>query len=678
MQRKAVEHKGTPLLILAGAGSGKTRVITTKIAYLIDQEGVDPASILAVTFTNKAAAEMRERASTMVEDASRVLIRTFHSFGAWLLRRNGNAIGLPRSFTIYDDEDMVSLLKTLYEGKTKKDLKPYAGWISLAKDYALTPSDDLESISADPEFPAVYKAYQERLEEIGNVDFGDLVLRCIELLEEHPQIQQRLQQRFRVILVDEYQDSNVAQFRLLKRLTGESTYLCVVGDDDQSIYRFRGAEVQNIIQFPEIFENTTIIRLEQNYRSTKHILAVASAVVDNNMGRLGKTLWTDKIDGKKVVMRFFENHRQEVEYCAEILHHGDLSQTAILYRTNAQSREFEIFFSRHNIPYRLVGTVSFYNREEVKDVLAYLSLAVNPKDELSFRRVVNKPSRSIGAASVKKILSYLPQTAGNVLKASNKATAVLSPKAAQGIAAFLQLLDTVVEPSSQTTLAQVVHSLVMNSGLYEYHMGQDSIGNTQKARNLEELVTAAAEYPGGEEGLIQFLEEIELDRARISAAEEELGDRVTLITMHNTKGLEFDRVIITGLEEGIFPGYQNESEQDVEEERRIFYVALTRAREELYLTSCRSRKVWGKTVFLSPSRFLDEIPKAYVELDLDPEEYGHDGFDVGACVYHQDYGPGIICKRWYNGTEPCVLVRFETGITNMFIPKYSDLEKIEE
>jgi DNA helicase-2/ATP-dependent DNA helicase PcrA len=684
-QREAVEHTGSPLLILAGAGSGKTRVITTKIAYLVDRHGVDPASILAVTFTNKAAREMHERVASMVPKASGTLIRTFHSFGAWLLRRNGAAIGMNRSFHIYDDDDMVTLLHTIYEERKRRELRRYAKLISLAKDYALSPEDDLLSITPDPEFPPIYKAYQEKLEALGNADFGDLILRCIELLDSNPEIRSRLHQRFRIILVDEYQDSNVAQFELLKRLKGEETYLCVVGDDDQSIYRFRGAEVRNIIEFPDIFPDTTIVRLEENYRSTQNILSVATSVVQNNSGRLGKTLWTQKRGGKKAVVRFFENHRQEVEYCAGLLQEGKLGGTAILYRTNAQSREFEIFFSKNNIPYRLVGSISFYNREEVKDVLAFLALLVNPQDELAFRRIVNKPARGIGKSTCNKILERVSETGGNILEAASRSLDTLSSKASRSVRTFLEIAATLKGALSADSLGQFVERVITESGLYEYHMDQDRVGNTRKTRNLEELVTAASDYPGGEEGLLQFLESIELDRSRIADTMADEGEKVTLITMHNTKGLEFDRVIITGLEEGIFPGFQNEMDEDLEEERRIFYVSLTRAREELYLTSCRSRKVWGKTMRFQPSRFLEEIPKELLEVDLGDTAYsgseesgGDTGFKVGSVVYHDDYGTGIICKKWYNGSRTSVLVRFETGKTHIFIPEYSALEKIEE
>jgi DNA helicase II / ATP-dependent DNA helicase PcrA len=677
-QLEAVEHEGGPLLILAGAGSGKTRVITTKIAYLIEQKQYNPASILAVTFTNKAAAEMHNRVTGMVPYASGVLVRTFHSFGAWLLRRNGAAIGMKRSFTIYDDEDMITLLRTIYEKKKRNELKPYAKMISLAKDYALTPEDNLLPITADPEFPSIYAAYNQKLRELGNADFGDLIARCIELLDNNPEILSRLHQRFRTVLVDEYQDSNVAQFELLKRLAGGGTYLCVVGDDDQSIYRFRGAEVQNIIQFPDIFPDTTVIRLEENYRSTEPILDVASSVVEHNRGRLGKRLWTRKKGGEKAVVRFFENEEQEVAYCAELVRTGPAESTAILYRTNAQSRSFEIYFSRHNIPYRLVGSLSFYSREEVKDALALVTLILNPNDEVAFRRVVNKPTRGIGAASLRKIIAYAPEARGDLLESCRKALSGLSVKAARGVKEFLHVMETVSAELEERSLAEFVEGAVRESGILEYHLEQDKISHTQKAMNVEELVNAAAEYPNGREGLIEFLEAVELDRSRIAAREEEGPSGVTLITMHNTKGLEFDRVIITGLEEGLFPGFRNELEEDLEEERRIFYVSLTRAKEELYLTSCRSRRLWGKRMHFSPSRFLEEIPKELLSLDLSAPDEQDNGFKPGTRVYHDDYGSGVVCKRWHNGTQTAVMVRFETGVVHRFIPKYSNLEIIAE
>ncbi|TFG61228.1 MAG: DNA/RNA helicase, partial [Spirochaetales bacterium] len=386
MQLKAVTH-GTdggpkhPLLILAGAGSGKTRVITTKIAHLIAEKRAEPESILAVTFTNKAAEEMRQRAAALAPGASAVLIRTFHSFGAWLLRRNAKTAGLDRSFVIYDEDDSVALLKAMTEGAGRKGggletggarsanarFKRLSFLISRAKDYALSPEDDLSAITPDPEFPALYRQYQDRLSGTGNADFGDLIFGALKLLRNEAAVRKRICQRFSVVLVDEFQDSNVAQFELLKQLFDTGTYLCVVGDDDQSIYRFRGAEVKNIIGFSRHFPDTDIIRLEENYRSTPPILSLASGVVSNNRGRLGKTLWTGKTGGIKPVLVYLRDHREEAAFCAELLAGGNRGGTAILYRVNAQSREFEHCFSRNHIPYRLVGSVSFYSREEVKD-----------------------------------------------------------------------------------------------------------------------------------------------------------------------------------------------------------------------------------------------------------------------------------------------------------------------
>ncbi|MEW5816201.1 MAG: UvrD-helicase domain-containing protein [Spirochaetota bacterium] len=681
-QLEAVLHKGTPLLILAGAGSGKTRVITTKIAYLIDTGKVDPHAILAVTFTNKAAGEMQARVTAMAGGSGSTFISTFHSFGAWILRRNSHLLDLNSRFTIYDDDDSVTLLNSIFENNNRAELKKYAHFISRAKDYALAPDDDLNRISFDPDFPAIYRVYQNRLKELGNVDFGDLILKPLELLQTTPEVKLRMQQRFKVILVDEYQDSNVAQFKLLKELFGTDTYLCVVGDDDQSIYRFRGAEVQNILFFPEVFPHTKVIRLERNYRSTEKILSVASQVVVKNRGRLGKTLWTDKKGGVKPALVFLENQRQEAEYCANLLSDGKLKDTAILYRTNAQSREFETVFSRLNILYHLVGTLSFYEREEVKDTLALLSLLINPKNIVAFQRILNKPARNLGKVAVNKILSFSENTGGDLLKACTLAKEIFSGKAKEGITAFVLMFETFIKTLPAMELAAFVHRLIIDSGLLDYHKEQDHISGTQKVKNLEELVSAAAAYHGGIEGLLQFLEDVELDRSLIASDVEDTRERVTLITMHNTKGLEFNRVIITGLEEGLFPSIKNDlGEDDLEEERRIFYVSITRARELLFLTSCKTRRIWGKTVSLTPSRFLSEIPKELLtvsgqdwgvkHLDEEAQEYA-----PGIRVYHEDYGAGVVCKSWNNGQHLSVLVQFESGLTAQFIPKYSKLERI--
>jgi len=697
-QSEAVRHQGSPLLILAGAGSGKTRVITTKIAWLVSEGLYSPYEILAVTLTNKAAGEMNERVRRMIPEASAVLIRTFHSFGAWLLRRHAEAAGLDRNFVIYDDDDSVTLLKSIYGESTRKDLGRYAHLISRAKDYCLAPGDDLKALSLDPDLPEMYGRYQEKLERMGNADFGDLILKAVTLLKRDGGIRQAVQGRFKVVLVDEFQDSNVAQFELLRALKGEDTYLCVVGDDDQSIYRFRGAEVKNILEFDKQFRATRIIRLEQNYRSTQAILELASRAVSRNRGRLGKELWTARAGGEKPELVFLNDQDEEAEYCAGLLSDGRLEDTAILYRTNAQSRSFESLFTRLSIPYRIVGALRFYEREEIKDALALLALYLNPKDEVAFRRIINKPPRGLGAASVEKIMSLAGLTGGDLVAAAMNAAGPaaqnaarqarggaatpagrggLSGRAAKTAREFAEVFRQ-GQLQEDTPLPDLIQSLLTASGLLDYHREQDLVAGSSKLRNLEELVSASADFGTGPEGLASFLELVELDRSKFSDQPEDGRERVTLITMHNTKGLEFRRVIITGLDEGVFPSWLSESEEDMEEERRIFNVSITRAMDELYLTSCRTRRLGGRIQSFAPSRFLSEIPEELFRIrsPFTDEEETPGGFVPGAQVYHDEYGSGTIIKSWYNGADRVVQVRFETGRIARFLPKYTPLERI--
>ena len=453
-QKEAVVHQGSPLLILAGAGSGKTRVITTKIAYLVDRMGVSPRSILAVTFTNRAAQEMKERVVAIVPHAEEVMVRTFHSFGAWFLRVNAVLAGLSPRFHIYDEEDSLSLLKScLGTAEDKAALRGRYDEISRVKDVAVAvdaPPEEIARAGCDPE---VYRAYETALRRTGNVDFGDLILLPIRLLRGHPEVRERTRQRFSVVLVDEYQDSNIAQFELLKELWRPQTYLCVVGDDDQSIYRFRGAEVGNILSFPDVFPGTKIVRLERNYRSTQSILDIASAVVSNNKGRLGKTLWTEKPAGELPVVYALEDQDEEAELCARMVTDGFPGSTAILYRMNAQSRHFEDRFQRGRIRYRLIGALRFYDREEVKDAVAYLSLLANPNDGVSFRRIANKPVRGLGPASVDRIFEEWDraEAAGGasagatLLDACRRAAPRLPPRARGGLTGLLAVLRELAE-----------------------------------------------------------------------------------------------------------------------------------------------------------------------------------------------------------------------------------------
>ena len=781
-QLEAVCHTGSPLLILAGAGSGKTRVITTKIAWLIAEQGVRPEAILAVTFTNKAAREMAERAEALDKRAGRSSIRTFHSFGAWMLRRYAEWAGLSPNFTIYDDDDSVTLLMKALPQLNKQEAQRFMRKISRAKDYCLLPdSPQLALIDPMPEFAAIYRAYQQRLRETGNADFGYLIMMPVQLLQEHAAIAQQLHRRCKVILVDEYQDSNDAQFRLLRELTGEDTYVCVVGDDDQSIYRFRGAEVQNILTFDRQFPHTKIIRLVRNYRSYEPILQVAGSIVSRNEGRLGKTLIAARgAGGEKPRLYYLPSQDAEAELCVQLIKKavragGSYSDWAILYRTNAQSLSFETAFLHEKIPHKVVGTLKFYEREEIKDALALLALIANGRDEIAFRRMVNKPARGIGETTQNKLVAYartvfasspaiqpLPQPqqqpvegalqpeldqlsagstvpqpqqleesisrqlqqtdyitvlldAGSKLSVSKKAGTALreflntlyslrsllaeySPANTSGTdtsaasgddidtkatsvgirAADTELNLTDTEHSAKLLpgqgLAAFVLTVIEQTGLGVFHRNQDEIMGTQKTANLQELANTASLYPCTAAGLTSFLEHIELDR---SLAETDAGaDAVQLITIHNTKGLEFRNVVITGLENGIFPR-NNESTEDLEEERRLMYVACTRAQDSLSMTSCSARRMYGKLSFMEPSRFLAEIDGNLVDVVGQPvggfttlvdEEAAL--WKCGQRLFHDDYGYGYIVQSRQSGGELVITVQFETGAQKRFFPEY--------
>ncbi|ADN03052.1 ATP-dependent helicase [Spirochaeta thermophila] len=667
-QREAVFHSGSPLLILAGAGSGKTRVITTKIAYLVDALGIPARSILAVTFTNKAAREMYERALQLSPRTEGVMIKTFHSFGAWLLRLYGERLGLARDFAIYDDEDARALLSSILEGSQRRHLSRYAWAISRAKDYALGPEDDLSSILEDDDFPELYARYEDRLRDTGNVDFGDLILLPLRLLKEHEDVRRKVHAAFRVVMVDEYQDSNVAQFFLLRELYGPETYLCVVGDEDQSIYRFRGAEVRNILDFPDAFEGTHIVRLETNYRSTATILRAASGVIAHNEGRLGKTLRPIRQGGDVIRILSFPSAEEEAAYWARFLREEGWEDVAVLYRAHYQSRLLELALAREGVPYRVVGSLRFYEREEVKDLLAFLRLVLNPRDEVSFLRVINKPPRGIGAKSQEAIISHARGTGSTLVEVLREG--VVPGKAGASMVEFARFLDHIGERLSRMDLASWMEDLLKESGLWDYYQGFDDYTARQKLENLQELLALARSYPGGRDGLLAFLEYVALE----GSLDRGSGDGVVLITMHNTKGLEFSKVIITGLEEGVFPSWAASSPEDIEEERRLFYVALTRAKDGLFLSWAQTRNIRGRRSFQQASRFLREIPPECLSPSYEEEE--EEDFPVGSRIYHDDYGYGMVVERRHNGNLLVVKVRFETGYTCEFLPSYTPLERI--
>lgn len=727
-QREAVLENSQPLLVLAGAGSGKTRVITTKIAYAVEKLGVAPYRILAVTFTNKAANEMKERIKSMVSGNHSIEecnIRTFHSFGAWLLRRFGSEIGLGSNFTIYDDADSLSLLASCFPNYKKRELDPVMRKISYAKDRGLGPHDNLSSLNVDATFKRMFEAYERKLHQVGNVDFADLIGRSIELLESSSRVKEWVHNRFSMILVDEYQDSNAAQFNLLRQLVGPYCFICVVGDDDQSIYRFRGAEVKNILSFPEQYHQTKTVKLEQNYRSTEQILEIANSVIGHNKGRHPKKLWTANGKGTLPHLYYVQDEQDEaMKVAGTVRLDRKFNESAVLYRTNAQSVAFETVFKRMGIPYKVVGALQFYEREEVKDALALLFLLTNSKDEVNFKRMINKPARGIGPGALETILSYSFKTEGDLLKMASLAVEAnaLSSKAKQGAAHFVSMYEHAHTMLEQGELVDCVNFLIRDSGLLEHYQLQDSQNSTAKTENLEALVNALSSYDSSIDGLLLFLEQLSLDPTTLGKEDPRDKDGVTLITMHNTKGLEFDRVFVAGLEDELFPGRSAESDEDTEEERRIFYVAVTRARKELYLLSARARKIWGKTSFHHPSRFLEEVPDHLVKVegarspaprvfdvpDRDvqrAQSWGNSGgnliqqgfgskakvfsmktehqmsegeplFPVGQRVYSDSYGEGEVVSMKMSGDREVIEVSFFGGRKATFISKFAQLEKI--
>ncbi len=728
-QKEAVLENSRPLLMLAGAGSGKTRVITTKIAYAIEVLKIPPYKILAVTFTNKAASEMKERVETMLGDnpfAKECNIRTFHSFGAWLLRRFGSEIGLGSNFTIYDDTDSLALLASIYPSYKRRELEPVMKRISYAKDRMLNPSEAMKSFHADLLFKQMYERYEAKLRAVGNLDFADLIGRSIELLQDAPHVQEWVHSRFEMIMVDEYQDSNTAQFLLLKLLVGPTAFIGVVGDDDQSIYRFRGAEVKNILTFGSVFPQTRTIKLEQNYRSTTQILAVANSVISKNTDRHEKNLWSANEHGEKPKLFYVQDEEDEAKRVVTILRNDhNYNNSAVLYRTNAQSVAFETVFKRYAIPYKVVGALQFYEREEVKDALALLYLLTNPKDEVSFRRIINKPARGIGAGGVEKILSFVDSAKGDLLKAITLAvdTRSLSAKAAQGAQNVVRFIEEGRRFIIEGNLVDGVTFLIRESGLFEYYQEQDYLNTTAKVANLEALVNALSAYESSFEGLVEFLEQLTLDRTTLGTDDPRDKEGVTLITMHNTKGLEFDRVFVSGLEEELFPGRQNESDEDIQEERRIFYVAVTRARSELYLLSSKVRRIWGRTTFQHPSRFISEIDPKLIHVEGSPlthyntvekpdswsrptSSWGSSGsniiqqgfgpnakkfemkvkhestddgplFRVGQRVYSDAYGEGEVIALRGEGEREAIDVVFATKKKATFLSRFANLDRID-
>jgi DNA helicase II / ATP-dependent DNA helicase PcrA len=634
-QREAVLHGDGPLLILAGAGSGKTRVITYRIAHLIRERGVPPGSILAVTFTNKAANEMRQRVERLLRmPLAGLWISTFHSSCVRILRQHIDLLGHRKQFVIYDETDRSSLIKTCLQDLRIDDrqYQPRAviGRISSLKNNLTGPEQferDGAGFGFDEAVSRTYSLYDQRLQEAGGVDFDDLLMLSVRLFERHPGVLGSYQQLFRHILIDEYQDTNRAQYRLVRLLTGRHQNLCVVGDDDQSIYKFRGADITNILNFEKDYPETVIIKLEQNYRSTEHILGAAGAVVSRNLGRKGKTLWTQRRGGDKVLCYTAVDEKDEARFiCRNIQAFADdgrqLSEFAVLYRTNAQSRALEDALRQQGVPYRIFGGLRFYDRKEIKDVIAYLRVLHNPADAVSLRRIINVPARGIGDTTIEK-LERLAQGSGATLydAARDPQAAGIATAAARKLGEFTGILDRLRSELPGIALTDLVRKVIEETGYVKALEEERTIEARVRLENLNELLTATEDFTeqNREATLAAFLDQVALitDMEQQSAGEgrgRSTANSVTLMTLHNAKGLEFPVVFLAGMEEGLFPHSRSaESEEELEEERRLCYVGMTRAKERLILTHATERRLYGYPQANLVSRFVEEIPGELIE-----------------------------------------------------------------
>ena len=633
-QREAVYHTDGPLLILAGAGSGKTRVLTHRIAYLIGERGVNPWNILAITFTNKAAEEMRQRVDNLVGfGAESVWVSTFHSACVRILRRFIDRLGYENHFTIYDTDDQKTLIKEVCR-KVDVDTKVFKersllSAISSAKNEMILP-DEFE-LNAGGDFAKmkiakVYREYEAQMRANNALDFDDLLVKTVQLLQTQPDVLESYQERFRYIMVDEYQDTNTVQFQLVSLLAGKYKNLCVVGDDDQSIYKFRGANIRNILDFEHEFPDAKVIKLEQNYRSTGNILNAANSVIANNRGRKEKSLWTENGEGELIRLRQFDTAFDEADFIGEDIKNavrqgGSYNDSAVLYRTNAQSRLLEEKFIAMNIPYKIVGGVNFYARREIKDLLAYLKTIDNGRDDVAVRRIINVPKRGIGLTTINRIQESATERGIGFYEA------LLAPELIAGVgrsatkldsfAALIEYFKTLAEEMNITDLLQEV---IEKTGYIESLENEDKEEAKTRKENIDELISKAATYEEScqdkdeKATLSGFLEEVALV-ADIDSLDED-QEYVVLMTLHSAKGLEFPRVYLAGMEDGLFPGYMSINagdREELEEERRLCYVGITRAEQELTLTSARRRMVHGETQYNPMSRFVKEIPRELLD-----------------------------------------------------------------
>ena len=706
-QRQAVTASPEPLLVIAGAGSGKTRVLVHRAAWLIDVEGISPQSLLAVTFTNKAAAEMRRRIESLLQmPVNHLWIGTFHGLAHRLLRRHWQDAGLPQNFQIIDSDDQLRILKRLLKSLELDDNRwvprEIQYFINAQKDEGLRPKHlDDEGDMNRRQSISLYQSYQEICDRGGLVDFAELLLRAHEIWRDHPDILQHYQKRFRHLLVDEFQDTNAIQYAWLRLLAGKEGIPFVVGDDDQSIYRWRGARVEHIHQFQQDFPKSSVIKLEQNYRSTATILNAANAVIANNDSRIGKNLWTAGADGDAIRLYSAYDERDEADFVVGRLRdwsdQGNLrADAAVLYRSNAQSRVLEESLINAGLPYRVYGGLRFFERAEIKDALAYLRLIQNRNDDSSFERIINRPTRGIGARTVETMRAYARANSCSMWQAAGAAASgTLGGKTASCVVMFLNLIESMARDTANLALQEQIDQVIHGSELIGFFQKEKGERGETRVENLEELVSAARSFKGDTTEEMTPLDAF-LSHAALEAGEgqaEAWEDCVQLMTLHSAKGLEFPLVFLCGMEDGLFPHQRSVADPNgLEEERRLCYVGITRAKQTLYITYAEQRRLHGMDSFSQPSRFIAEIPEELVEeirprvqvsRPISPRSRGYSagiapgeslGVKLGQRVRHGKFGDGVILNCEGQGAHARVEVNFETAGTKWLVLSYANLD----
>jgi len=713
-QREAVSAQDKNLLIVAGAGSGKTRVLTHRIAWLVQVEGVSPYSILAVTFTNKAAAEMRGRIEKLMgTPAGGMWVGTFHGIAHRLLRAHWQEANLPKTFQILDSDDQYRMIRRILKS-LELDESQYAPreaqwFINAKKDEGLRAAKLNDNGDHHlHQLIRIYKVYEEQCQRGGMVDFAELLLRTHELLKNVPSVLDHYRHRFSKILVDEFQDTNTIQYSLLRLLAGNESNMFAVGDDDQSIYGWRGAKIENIHQYNSDFESVRTVRLEQNYRSTKNILAASNALIANNAERLGKELWTDGREGDLISLYTAFNELDEANFVVQqiikwVEEGNPRNESAILYRSNAQSRVFEESLLRQQIPYRVYGGLRFFERMEIKDALAYMRLVANCDDDASFERVINTPTRGIGQRTLETIRATasqnkMPLWQASVIVMENK---LLPARAANALHAFLVMMNEMATGCEKLSLHELTEHVIEHSGLKEHYKKEKGEKGRARIENLDELITAARSFvQNEEEGDLDPLSAF-LSHASLEAGEQqgnEWDDCVQLMTLHSAKGLEFDTVFLCGVEEGLFPHQRSVDEPGrLEEERRLCYVGMTRAKKHLYISHAEMRRLHGSDNYCTPSRFVNEIPKEYIN-EVRPmtsliQSYSHkprqksqpavkieteitDGLKLGQRVAHTKFGEGVVVNYEGHGSHARIQVNFDYSGSKWLVAAYANLESV--